>query len=117
MLTTWTFAATEMFKVEKIVHALFFMKHLKKKKQNSYNLRNTTEFNIPLVKTVYNELESLSCLGPKIWNTLPIKYKEIKPLLGFKTKIIGWSSYSYPCWLCKNHTCNFGYVHVLVLLL
>ena len=35
-----------------------------------YNLRNTNEFNISLVKTVYNGFQSLSYLGRKVWNML-----------------------------------------------
>ena len=49
-------------KLHKIVHPLFLKKIRKRKKeeQNIYNLRNTTEFNTPLIKIVYNGLESFS---------------------------------------------------------
>ena len=53
--------------------------------KNIYNLRNTNEFNISLVKTVYNGLESLSYLGPKVWSMLPAECREIESLLEFKT--------------------------------
>ena len=49
-------------KLHKIVHPLFLKKIRKRKKeeQNIYNLRNTTEFNTPLIKIVSNGLESFS---------------------------------------------------------
>ena len=58
-----------------------------KTEQSIYNLRNTTEYNIPLVKTVYNGLESLFYFSPKLWNILSVEYEEIESLLEFKTKI------------------------------
>ena len=63
--------------------------NIKKNKESIYNLRNTTEYNISLVKAVYNGLESLSYLGPKLWNMLPVEYKAIESLLEFKTKSKG----------------------------
>ena len=67
-----------------------------KKNLNIYNLRNTTPFNIQLVKTVYNEPESLSYLVPKVWNMLIVEYKEIKYLFEFKTKFKIWNPNSCP---------------------
>ena len=36
---------------------------------NHYNLRH--HFETPFVRTVYNETESVSYLGPKIWSIVP----------------------------------------------
>ena len=78
--------------------------------KNIYNLRNSNEFNISLVKTVYNGLESLSYLGPKVWSMLPVERREIESLLEFKTKIKDWNRKSCPCGISKNYICNVGYV-------
>ena len=35
--------------------------------QRRYELRNNPDFALPIVKSVHKDLESLSYLGPKIW--------------------------------------------------
>ena len=55
----------------------------------NFNLRNTNEFIIRLLKNLCIGLESLLNLSRKVWNMLSDKYKEIEPLLVFKTKSKG----------------------------
>ena len=43
--------------------------------RNQYNLQNHPDFITPHVNSVYHETESITYLGPKIWNIFP---KEIK---------------------------------------
>ena len=57
--------AIEMFK--------FYKGLFKLKTRNLLNLRQVSEFSRSLVKTVYHETESMSYLGPKIWDVLPQK--------------------------------------------
>ena len=52
----------------------------KLKAENSYNLRRAFEFSRPMVKSVYQRIESNSYLGPKIWDVLPEKLKNIDNL-------------------------------------
>ena len=52
----------------------------KLKADNSYNLRQVSEFSRPMVKSVYHGTESISYLGPKIWDILPEKLKNIDNL-------------------------------------
>ena len=52
----------------------------KLKADNSYNLRQVSEFSRPMVKSVYHGTESISYLGPKIWDMLPEKLKSIDNL-------------------------------------
>ena len=56
--------ATEMFKVSKNLAPHQMHEIFKLKDQPQYNLR----YNLPLVKSVYKGTESLSFLGPKIWD-------------------------------------------------
>ena len=56
----------------------------KSKADNSYNLRQVSEFSRPMVKSVYHGTESISYLGPKIWDILPEKLKNIDNLEHFK---------------------------------
>ena len=44
-------------------------------RQNNYNLRHDSYFDIPNVKSVYHGTESLPNLGPTIWNLVPDKLK------------------------------------------
>ena len=83
------FLAIEMFKVAKNSAPTIFYKVFQKIDRHICNLRNITEFNIPLVKTVYNVLESLSYLGRKVRNMLSVEYQEIR--------------------IFKNYICNVGY--------
>ena len=67
---------TEMFNVYRnlspdIVAEMF------RARRNNYNLRHSSFFSIPYVKTVYHWSESLSNLGPRIWNLVPSKQKEL----------------------------------------
>ena len=56
----------------------------KLKTENSYNLRQVSEFSRPTVKSVYHGTESISYLGPKIWDIPPEKLKKIDNLEHFK---------------------------------
>ena len=51
------------------------------------NLRSTYEFKIENVKTVHYGTESLSFLGPKIWELVPLEIKFSRSLEEFKKKI------------------------------
>ena len=63
--------ATEMFKVSKNLAPPQMHEIFKLKDQPHYNLRYSSLFSRTLVKSVYKATESLSFLGPKIWDILP----------------------------------------------
>ena len=44
-------------------------------------------FSRPLVKSVYKSIDSLSFLGPKIWDILPDTYKDMLDLNSFKVAL------------------------------
>ena len=58
---------TETFKVYNNVDPAIFTEILKNQNP-SYQLRHTLYFSIPPVRSVYNGTESVSFLGPKIWD-------------------------------------------------
>ena len=80
--------ATEMFKVKNNI-APQIMKEL----NNSFKRRR--------VKSVWHSTESVSYLGPKIWDLVPNEIKESESLDGFKFKIKRWVPEGCPCTLCK----------------
>ena len=64
-------------KLQKLAHC--FLWNTSKNQQNLYNLRNTTEFNTPLVKKVHNGLESLSYLNPRYGRCCQLNIKKLNP--------------------------------------
>ena len=75
----------------------------------SYNLRNSNSLQRTNVKTVKYRTETLSWLGPKIWQLLPTDYKNCESLQMFKTKIKNWKTTECPCRLCKTYIHRIGF--------
>ena len=78
--------ATEMFKVKNNI-APEIMKELFAPKTSSYDLGNNNSLKRRKVKSVWHGTESVSYLGPKIWDLVPNEKKESESLNGFKFKI------------------------------
>ena len=57
-------------------------------KQIIYNPRNTTEFSILSVKTIYNGQESLSSLGPRYGICCQLNVKKLNPYWSLKSKLM-----------------------------
>ena len=101
--------ATEIFKVTigkapKLMEEVFDIVDI------PYNLRNQTKFKSYPVKTVKYGLETVSYLGPKVWNLVPDNLKNLTTLSDFKTQIKKWVPINCPCKLCKNYISHIGYV-------
>ena len=77
---------TEMFKVKNNI-APEIMKELFASKMSSYDLRNNNSFKRRRVNSVWHGTESVSYLGPKIWDLVPNEIKKSESLNGFKFKI------------------------------
>ena len=104
------FLAVEMFKVNKglplaIINDLFPLKET-----NNYNVRHKLFFKIPRNGTVRHGFESISYLGPKIWEMLSSDMQESEILFEFKSKVKSWNPINCPCKLCKTHIEGLGYV-------
>ena len=50
--------------------------------------------------------ETISSLGPKIWDILPTELKRIVLPTLFKKKIREWAPNNCPCRLCKTYVQN-----------
>ena len=99
--------AIEIFKVKQGL-APPFMKEIFPVKENifaenvSSNTRSKEEcYNPSNPMTVKNGLETLRCIGPKIWNMVPSDIKNIPSLSAFKAKIKKWIPQDCPCRLCR----------------
>ena len=72
------FLAIEMFKVIKDISPPIVNKLFDRNEGNNYNLRNLSEFSLPIVTTVLSGLETLSYLGPKLWKIVPPEIKVVE---------------------------------------
>ena len=79
-------------------------------RETSYNFRSRSDF-LPFdPRPVFHETESLSFLGPKIWELIPSNIKESDNLILFKMRIKGWFPNNCPCRLCKIFIDQLGFL-------
>ena len=102
--------AVEMFEVSRglspeIVNELFQFRE-----QLPYELRQTSQFQIPWVHSVFSGTESLKFLWPKVWALVPDEMKQLESLGEFRNAIKQWKPTSYPCRLCKRYTHRTGFL-------
>ena len=76
----------------------------------NYNLRSGSQFTQPSVKTVWNGLETISYLGPKVWNMVPTEIKQKPSLPAFKREIKKWIPKNCPCRICKKYLPGVGFI-------
>ena len=68
----------------------------------AYILRRDTLFESRRIQSQRYGIESLTCVGPKIWPQVPNKIKESASLSVFKNKIKNWRLKCRPYKLCKT---------------
>ena len=73
-------------------------------------MRNDSYFAIPNAKSVYHGTESLSNLGPRIWNLVPHKLKQLVDIHAFKKEIKMRKPKNCPRRLCKIYIPNVGFI-------
>ena len=62
------------------------------------------------IRTVYHGSESITFLGPKIWNILPERLENTTSVEAFKLQIKKWKPENCSCRLCKVYVQNVGFV-------
>ena len=78
------------------------------KRNNVYDFRNPSKFARRNVRSVFNGKESISILGPKIWDIIPSELKQLETVNAFKKEIKKWKPENCPCRLCRPHIQNVG---------
>ena len=78
--------------------------------EKPYSLRATSHFRSKKIRTTKYGIETLSYLGPKLWNVVPNEYKTIESLEDFKAKIKTWVPENRPCKLCKTYIYQVGFI-------
>ena len=94
--------ATEFFKESKDLAPTIFSE-ISSKRSVQYDLHHASEFSVPNAKSIFHGTESLSYLGPKIWDLVPKEIKELSSLSAFKKAIKKWKPQNCPCRLCKKY--------------
>ena len=99
--------ATEIYKV---LHDLSptLMKEIFQLRNSKYNLRKNPTFETRDVKSVFYGNETISYLGPKIWEQVPNEIKKSASINIFKNKIKDWIPNECPCRLSKVFIANLG---------
>ena len=101
--------ATEMYKVySNIVSDI--MNDIFEKSEISYNIWNNCNFFPRNIKSVYHVSETISYLGPKIWDLVPENIKDLENNISFKAKIKFWKPESCPCRLCIVYLSQIGFI-------
>ena len=62
------------------------------------------------MKPVFHGSKSISYLGPKIWDVVPLDLKESTSLHGFKKDIKNWQPKNCRCRLCKQYVLDLGFI-------
>ena len=93
--------AIELFRFYNRLLLLLINNIFKLGRENPCNLSYFSEFSRSMVKSVYHETESISYLGPEIWDILAEKLKNVENLEHFKKEIKTSKPNNCPCRLCK----------------
>ena len=101
--------ATGMFKVYRNISPSI-VRQLFQSRNNDYNLRQFSQFELPNVSSVFRGTESISFLGSKIWNIVPNEFKKKTSLHAFKQLIMKWGPENCPCRLCKSYIQNVDFI-------
>ena len=79
------------------------------KRNNVYDFRNPPEFARRNVRSAFNGTESISFLGPKIWDIVPSELKQLETVNSFKRGIKKWKPVNCFCRLWKPYIQNVGF--------
>ena len=74
-----------MFKVYRNMSPFIF--EIFNRSEINYELHNFAQVSLPYAKTVHHRTESISYLGPKIWEIVPNEIKELATFSSFKNAI------------------------------
>ena len=86
------------------------MKEIFQLRNSNYNLRKNPTLETRDVKSILSGTETISYLGPKIWEQVPNEIKNSSSINNFKNKIKDWIPNERPCRLCKVYMANLGFV-------
>ena len=101
--------AIEMYKVANGMSPEIMNEISQLREKPHYNLRYTSELIIPPIHSVYHGSESVSSLGPKIWELVPPGIRQINTFSKLKKAIKKWKPTNCPCRICKTYIPKVGF--------
>ena len=101
--------ATEMFKIKNGLSPKP-MENLFKKRIDQYDLRNKKIWESENIRTGIYGRETVSHMGPRIWNLVPNEIKDLTNISEFKRKIKKWKPEGCPCRICKVFIGELGFL-------
>ena len=93
--------ATEMFKVNRNISPSIFSEIFHRRDIN-YHLPINPDFAMSNVRSVFHGSESVSYLGSKIWDIVPLELKKLTSVVAFKKGIKQWKLKNCSWRLCKK---------------
>ena len=88
--------ATEMFKVHRNISPPIFSEIFHRRDEN-YNLRINSDFAMPDLRFAFHGSESISHVGAKICDIVPLELKELTSIVAFKKGTKDWKPKICPC--------------------
>ena len=101
--------AIETFKVSNKL-TVPLMNEIFVRRNNAYNVHKPSEFVRPKVHSIFHGKESISYLGPQIWDMIPVEMKNLTTISAFKREVKNWKLENSPCRLCKPYIENVGFI-------
>jgi len=101
--------AIELFKI-KLDEKVSVLEEVFPRNESKINTRNKTYFKSRFIKTELNGKDSLSFLGPKIWELIPMTLKDLTTIEAFKQKIKHWTPSACPCRNCRPFIKGVGFI-------
>ena len=104
------FLAIELYKVKdgtapEILNSIFI------KNESPKETRHCPYFKSRKINSTYHGSESLSFLGPKIWEIIPEYIKSAPSIESFKQKIKKWEPENCPCRICRDYIQGVGFIN------
>ena len=100
---------TEFYKIKNGLSS----EHFARETESRYNLGRWNDFKIPSIRALYRGGESISFLGPKIWNILSNEIEQQTSLNSFKQPAKKWKPQDCPCRMCKVYINGVGFLSKL----
>ena len=101
--------ATEKFKISNNLSP-DIVKEIFQERFVPYNLHRNNSFTSHQVNSVYHGTESLSFLGPKLWDLAPLEIKESENVNIFNSKIKRWAPSHCPRRICRTYLQHIGFI-------
>ena len=103
--------ATELYKVRhrlapELINDIF------KKRNVTYNFRKNSTFETRNIKSVYYGSETISFIGPKIWELLPSNINDSEDLNIIKSNIKSWKPENCPCRFCRLYIADIRFIEL-----